>query len=147
MLRDTDRSGSAPLCELMLLRGNEGISERRLKNEFGRRDRMGTRPALEPTVDRDVCSDPCGRSYANLQRGHQDREYRCGPPSLFPTFVVVMGSVALLATELHGLEGTLSALAYRLLDALPDDRSAMLYSLSAITSPSVGFVASPQGMK
>jgi hypothetical protein len=58
-----------------------------------------------------------------------------------------MGSVALLATELHGLEGTLSALAYRLLDALPDDRSAMLYSLSAITSPSVGFVTSPQGMK
>jgi hypothetical protein len=52
----------------------------------------------------------------------------------FPMFVVVMGSVALLATVLHGLEGALWALAYRLLDALPDDRSAMLYSLSAITS-------------
>jgi hypothetical protein len=52
----------------------------------------------------------------------------------FPMFVVVMGSVALLATVLHGLEGTLWALAYRLLDALPDNRSAMLYSLSAMTS-------------
>jgi hypothetical protein len=52
----------------------------------------------------------------------------------FPMFVVVMGSVALLATVLHGLESTLWALAYRLLDALPDNRSAMLYSLSAMTS-------------
>lgn len=52
----------------------------------------------------------------------------------FPMFVVVMGLVALLATVLHGLEGSLWAVAYRLLDALPDDRSAMLYSLSAMTS-------------
>jgi hypothetical protein len=52
----------------------------------------------------------------------------------FPMFVVMMGSVALLATVLPGLEGTLWALAYRLLDALPDNRSAMLYSLSAMTS-------------
>ena len=51
-----------------------------------------------------------------------------------PMFIVVMGSVALLATVLHGLEGTLWALAYRLLNALPDDKSAMLYSLSAMTS-------------
>jgi hypothetical protein len=56
------------------------------------------------------------------------------PRRFFPMFVVVMGSVALLATVLHGLEATLWALAYRLLDALPDDRSAMLYSLSAMTS-------------
>ena len=49
-------------------------------------------------------------------------------------FIVVMGLVALLATVLHGLEGTLWAVAYRLLDALPDNKSAMLYSLSAITS-------------
>ena len=51
-----------------------------------------------------------------------------------PMFIIVMGLVALLATVLHGLEGTLWALAYRLLDALPDNKSAMLYSLSAITS-------------
>jgi hypothetical protein len=52
----------------------------------------------------------------------------------FPMFVVVMASVALLATVLHGLEGTLWALAYRLLHALPDDKSAMLYSLGAMTT-------------
>jgi hypothetical protein len=51
-----------------------------------------------------------------------------------PMFIVVMGLVALLATVLHGLEGTLWAVAYRLLDALPNNKSAMLYSLSAITS-------------
>jgi hypothetical protein len=47
-----------------------------------------------------------------------------------PMFIIVMGTVALLATLLHALEGTLWAAAYRLLDALPDNRSAMLYSLS-----------------
>ena len=51
-----------------------------------------------------------------------------------PMFVVVMGLVALLATILHALEGTVWAVAYRLLDALPDGRSALLYSLSAMTS-------------
>ena len=49
-------------------------------------------------------------------------------------FIVVMGAVALLATVLHGLEGTLWAASYRLLDALPDGRSAMLYPLSAMTT-------------
>jgi MFS superfamily sulfate permease-like transporter len=49
-------------------------------------------------------------------------------------FAVVMGATALLATILHGIEGTIWAAAYRLLGALPDNKSAMLYSLSAITS-------------
>ena len=49
-------------------------------------------------------------------------------------FAVVMGAAALLATILHGLEGTIWAAAYRLLGALPDNKSAMLYSLNAITS-------------
>ena len=49
-------------------------------------------------------------------------------------FVVVMGVVALLATILHGIEGMVWAAAYRLLDALPDTHSAVLYSLSAITT-------------
>jgi hypothetical protein len=49
-------------------------------------------------------------------------------------FIVVMGMVALFATVLHGVEGTLWAASYRLLDALPDGKSAMLYSLSAMTS-------------
>jgi hypothetical protein len=51
-----------------------------------------------------------------------------------PMFIVVMSLVALLATVLHGLEGSLWAVAYRLLDGLPNNKSAMLYSLSAITS-------------
>jgi hypothetical protein len=51
-----------------------------------------------------------------------------------PMFIVVMGAVALFATVLHGIEGTVWAAAYRLLDALPDNKSAMLYSLSAMTS-------------
>jgi hypothetical protein len=49
-------------------------------------------------------------------------------------FAVVMGATALLATILHGIEGTIWAAAYRMLGALPDNKSAMLYSLSAITS-------------
>jgi hypothetical protein len=39
-----------------------------------------------------------------------------------PMFIVVMGMVALLATVLHGLEGTLWAVSYRLLDAIPDGK-------------------------
>ncbi len=49
-------------------------------------------------------------------------------------FVVVVGATTLLATLLHGIEAGIWAAAYRLLDALPDERAAMLYSLSAITS-------------
>src|SRR5215475_4965094 len=49
-------------------------------------------------------------------------------------FVVVMGIVTFLATLLHGFEAVIWAGAYRLLGALPDSKSAMLYSLSAMTS-------------
>jgi len=51
-----------------------------------------------------------------------------------PMFVVIMGVIALLATALHAFEASAWAAAYRLLGALPDNKSAMLYSLSAITS-------------
>ena len=51
-----------------------------------------------------------------------------------PMFIAVIGRAALLATVLHGLEAGLWAVAYRGLDALPDSRSAMLYSLSAMSS-------------
>jgi len=50
------------------------------------------------------------------------------------SFVIVMGAAALLVTVLHAFEGAVSAAAYRLLSALPDNRSAMLYSINAITS-------------
>jgi hypothetical protein len=46
------------------------------------------------------------------------------------TFAVGIGAAVLLATALHGIE----AATYRLLGALPDIKSAILYSLSALTS-------------
>ena len=50
------------------------------------------------------------------------------------TSIVVMSATTLLATSLHAMEAAMWASAYRLLGALPDNKSAMLYSLSAITS-------------
>lgn len=54
----------------------------------------------------------------------------------YPTaeFALVMGATTLSATILHGVEAIIWAVAYRLVGALPDERSAMLYSLNAITS-------------
>jgi hypothetical protein len=46
----------------------------------------------------------------------------------------VIGTATLLATFLHGLEATIWALTYILIGALPDARSAMLYSLGALTT-------------
>src|ERR1700760_204069 len=51
-----------------------------------------------------------------------------------PTFAVGMGVAALLAAVLHGTEAAPGPIAYRILGAVPDTKSAMLYSLSAITS-------------
>jgi hypothetical protein len=48
--------------------------------------------------------------------------------------ISVIGGAALSATILHGFEGLIWACTYRLLGALPDSRSAMLYSLNAMTS-------------
>jgi hypothetical protein len=50
------------------------------------------------------------------------------------TFAFVMGTTTFLATSLHAAEAALWAVSYRLLGALPDNKSAMLYSLNAITS-------------
>jgi hypothetical protein len=49
-------------------------------------------------------------------------------------FAMVMGAVTLLATILHAVEAGIWAAAYRFLGAIPDNRAAMFYSLSAITS-------------
>jgi hypothetical protein len=49
-----------------------------------------------------------------------------------PTFII--GGAALSVTILHGIEGVVWAVAFRLLGALPDIKSAMLYSLNAMTS-------------
>ena len=65
---------------------------------------------------------------ARVTTRHQGRRHALG------IFVIVMGTTTLLATCLHALETSLWAEAYRLLGALPDNRTAMLYSLNAITS-------------
>jgi hypothetical protein len=49
-------------------------------------------------------------------------------------FARVMGTTALLATMLHGFEAFIWASAYRIVGALPDNRTGMLYSLSAMTT-------------
>jgi len=49
-------------------------------------------------------------------------------------FALVMGASTLLATGVLALEAGLWAASYEALGALPDSRTAMLYSLSAITT-------------
>jgi hypothetical protein len=49
-------------------------------------------------------------------------------------FIMVMGAATLLSTVLHGLEAGIWALAFLGLGALPNFKSAMLYSLNAMTS-------------
>lgn len=49
-------------------------------------------------------------------------------------FVLVLGVTTLLATMMHAIEAVIWAIAYRLLDAMRDNKSAMLYSLNAMTS-------------
>jgi hypothetical protein len=49
-------------------------------------------------------------------------------------FAVVTGAAVLLVTVLHGIEAVIWAAAYWALAALPDTRSAVLYSLSAMTT-------------
>jgi hypothetical protein len=48
--------------------------------------------------------------------------------------MLIMGATALSVTVLHGFEGAIWALAYLLLGALPDQRTAVLYSLGAMTT-------------
>ena len=50
------------------------------------------------------------------------------------TFVLVMAATTLGATTMHAMEAGIWAVAFRILNALPDNKSAMLYSLNAITS-------------
>jgi hypothetical protein len=49
-------------------------------------------------------------------------------------FGLVIGLATLLATVLHAMEAGIWAVVYRALGALPDGKSALLYSLNAITT-------------
>lgn len=61
-------------------------------------------------------------------------EHAAGSRRFNALFAIVMGASVLLLTILHGFEEGVWALAYLKLGALSDIRSAMLYSLSAMTS-------------
>ncbi len=50
------------------------------------------------------------------------------------TSILIIGGTALSATILHAFESTVWASVYSLLGAIPDRKSAMLYSLNAITA-------------
>ena len=53
---------------------------------------------------------------------------------LVPRFALVMGVAILLITALHTVEGAAWAGAFVFLGAVPDAKSAMLYSLNAMTT-------------
>jgi hypothetical protein len=57
-----------------------------------------------------------------------------GLGELSATSILVVAAVVLAVTTLHGLEGLIWAVAYRMLGALHDYKSAVLFSLNAITS-------------
>jgi hypothetical protein len=51
-----------------------------------------------------------------------------------PVFALVVGVAVIFVTGLHIIEGAVWATAYRLIGAIADNKSAMLYSLSALTT-------------
>ena len=57
-----------------------------------------------------------------------------GRPRFIYAFALGIGGTAIWAICLHSIEAGIWAAAYRLLGALPDGETAMLYSLSAITT-------------
>ena len=75
----------------------------------------------------------CGLAFIN-GKVVNDLEQAVDRADFIPKFIVVIGGTSLLATILHGIEAGLWAGAFMFLDALPDKRSAMLYSLSAMTA-------------
>jgi hypothetical protein len=70
-----------------------------------------------------------GNGVVNVTRGTTIRRHHSTA-----VFMAVMGVTTLLATSLHALEAGIWAITYRVLGALPDGKSAMLYSLNAMTS-------------
>jgi hypothetical protein len=61
-------------------------------------------------------------------------EHAAGTRRFQALFAIVVSATVVLLTALHGIEGAAWAFAYVKLGALPDARTAMLYSLSAMTS-------------
>ena len=65
--------------------------------------------------------------HARLANAEQSRK-------LSSSLTYIIGATSLSVIILHALEGAIWAGAYRLLGALPNTKSAMLYSLGAMTS-------------
>ena len=61
-----------------------------------------------------------------------------------PLFAAVISTVILLATALHAVEAGAWAACYRFLGARPDFKSAMLYSLGAMTTYGSGLMLEEQ---
>jgi hypothetical protein len=57
-----------------------------------------------------------------------------GRPGFSAILLVFMAGTTVSVTLLHGMEATVWAIAFRLLRALPDQKSAVLYSLNAMTT-------------
>jgi hypothetical protein len=74
-----------------------------------------------------------GLSFIKRQRGGVMPRLH-GLRASSPLAQMSIGVSALSITVLHGLEGSLWAVAFQALGALPDMRIAMLYSLNAMTS-------------
>lgn len=72
--------------------------------------------------------------FIQMQRPREARRFT-------PAFVIAMSAVVVAATVLHAFEAILWACVYRYLGALPDNRSAMLYSLGAMTTSGSSNVA------
>jgi hypothetical protein len=68
------------------------------------------------------------------QRGVVLLERMAEHRSFSVVFALVMGVVALLVTMLHAVEAAAWGVVYLWLGAIPDAKSAMLYSLSAMTT-------------
>ena len=68
-----------------------------------------------------------------------------GKPGFSAMLLLFLGGTTVSVTLLHGMEATIWAIAFRLLHALPDQKSAVLYSLNAMTTfGHSGFTLAPQ---
>jgi hypothetical protein len=69
-----------------------------------------------------------GQRAVRFASGRLERDH----PTLM--YLIVVSAITLWATIIHAIEAAIWASAYRTLGALPDLSSAMLYSISALTS-------------
>jgi hypothetical protein len=68
------------------------------------------------------------------ERVIRSRKFLAGGRRFLIAFPMILGAATLVAILLHAAEATVWAFMYLTLGALPDGKSAMLYSLSAMTS-------------